>query len=286
MPAFPIIDSHVHMWDPDNVRMTWIDGNVTLDKKFLPPEFKQHTAGIALEGFVYLETGVEPHYAFYEARWAALDLARSEPKLKGVIAAAPTEYGAKVQSYLKALTQISPIIKGIRRITQGEKDPAFCLKPDFIAGTQLLPEFGLSCDLCMNYKQLEPSVELVKKCPKTQFIIDHIAKPNIVEHVLDPWREQIKAMAALPNTVCKISGVVTEAKRDRWGIDDIRPYIEHVLKVFGEDRVMFGGDWPVLLMAASYPRWVEALDEITAPMSDAAKRKLWNGNAKRVYRLQ
>jgi L-fuconolactonase len=86
MPSFPIIDSHVHMWDPDNVRMTWIDGNPTLDKKFLPPEFKLATAGTAIEGFVYLETGVQPHYAFYEARWAALELARSEPKLKGVVA--------------------------------------------------------------------------------------------------------------------------------------------------------------------------------------------------------
>ena len=285
MPNFPIIDSHVHLWDPDNVRMTWIDDNAILNKKYLPPEFKQFTAGVEIEGFVYLETGVEPHYAFFEARWAALELAKSEPKLKGIVAAAPTEYGAKVRSYLKPLTEISPLIKGIRRITQGEKDPAFCLKDDFIAGTQLLPEFGLSCDLCINFKQLGPTVELVKKCPKTQFVIDHIAKPNIKEHVLEPWRAQMKEMAALPNTVCKVSGVLTEADHDHWSIGDVRPYIEHVLEVFGEDRVLFGGDWPVLLLAGTYPRWVQVVDEITAKWGDGAKRKLWGGNARKVYRL-
>ncbi|MEI6236248.1 MAG: amidohydrolase family protein [Planctomycetota bacterium] len=285
MPKFSIIDSHVHMWDPENVRMTWIDGNPILDKKYLPPDYKQHIGSTDVSGFVYLETGVEPHYAYYEARWAAGQLARMEPRLKGIVAAAPTEYGLKVRSYLKALTDLGPLIKGIRRITQGEKDPEFCLKPDFIAGTQLLPEYGLSCDVCVNYKQLGPTVELVKKCPKTQFVIDHIAKPNIKEHVLDPWRDQIKAMAALPNTVIKISGVLTEADHKTWGIDDVRPYIEHVLNVFGEDRVMFGGDWPVLLLAAPYTRWVEVVDELTASWTEKARQKLWRENAKRVYRL-
>ncbi len=285
MPTFPLIDAHVHLWDPDNVRMTWIDKNETLNKKYLPPEYREHTAGIEIEGFVYLETGVEPHYAFYEARWAALEVAKTEPKLKGIVAAAPTEYGLKVRSYLKALTEISPLIKGIRRITQGEKDPEFCLQEDFVKGTQLLPEFGLSCDLCMNFRQLGPTVELVKKCPKTQFVVDHIAKPNIKQHQLDPWREEMRAMAALPNTVCKVSGVLTEADSDHRTVTDLRPYIEHVLDVFGEDRVLFGGDWPVLLLAGTYPGWVQVLDEITAKWTDAAKRKLWNTNAKRFYRL-
>ncbi|HLX64751.1 MAG TPA: amidohydrolase family protein [Planctomycetota bacterium] len=284
MPAFPIVDAHVHLWDPANVAMIWIDGNPVLDKKFLPPEFKMHTIGTDIEAIVYLETGVEPHWAFYEARWAALELAKSAPKLKAIVAAAPIEYGAKVRSYLKALTEISPLIKGIRRITQGEKDPAFCLQENFIQGAQLLHSYNLSCDLCMNFRQLGPTVELVKKCPDTQFIVDHISKPNIRERVLDPWREQMKAMAALSNTVCKVSGVLTEAAKE-WTVDDVRPYVEHVLTVFGEDRVIFGGDWPVLLMAATYPRWVQVLDEITAKWTDAAKKKLWNTNAKKFYRL-
>jgi|ERR1043165_1516137 L-fuconolactonase len=284
MPAMPVVDAHVHMWDPENVGMTWIDGTPVLSKKYLAPEFKEHSAGVDVEAIVYLETGVEPHWAYYEARWAALELAKSEPKIKGIVAAAPTEYGLKVRSYLKALNAVSPLIKGIRRITQGEKDPAFCLKEDFIKGTQQLPEFNLSCDLCMNFRQLEPSVELVKKCPKTQFIIDHIAKPNIKEHVLDPWRAQMTAMAALPNTVCKVSGVMTEAGGD-WTVSLLRPYIEHVLTVFGEDRVLFGGDWPVLLTVSTYAKWVEVLDEITAKWPDAAKKKLWNTNARKFYRL-
>jgi len=213
MPNFPIIDAHVHLWDPDVARMTWIDKNPLLNKKYLPPDFKQHNGKVEVEGIVYMETGVVPHYTLLEARWAATELAKSEPKIKAVIAAAPVEYGAKTRSYLKALTEISPLIKGIRRITQGEKDPRFCLDEDYIKGAQLVPEFGYSFDLCNNHTQLEATVELVRRCPKTQFIVDHIAKPNIKEHVLDPWREQMKQMAALPNVVCKVSGVVTEADR-------------------------------------------------------------------------
>lgn len=283
MPNFPIIDSHVHLWDPDHARMTWIDGHPILDQKYLPDEFALHRHGVDVEAFVYVETGVEPHFALLEARWAALQLAASEPKLKAIVAAAPLEYGIRVRSYLKELLNISPLIKGVRRITQGESDPAFCLKPEFVAGAQLLPEFGLSCDLCINFKQLEASIELVKRCPKTQFIIDHIAKPNIAGNIQDPWREQLTTMAAQPNSVCKISGVVTEAEHSNWSVETVRPYIEHALKVFGEDRVLFGSDWPVMLLASDYKRWIEVVDEIVSGFKAGAKAKLFRENAARIY---
>ena len=285
MPNFPIVDSHVHLWDPHNARMTWIDGHPILDQRYLPEEFALHRSGVDVEAFVYVETGVEPHFAYYEARWAALELAAREPKLKAIVAAAPLEYGARVRSYLKALVDISPLIKGVRRITQGESDPAFCLKPEFVAGAQLLSDFGLSCDLCINYKQLAPSIELVKLCPQTQFIIDHIAKPNIVGNVLDPWREQMTVLAAQPNVVCKISGVVTEADHSNWTVAGVRPYIEHALHVLGEDRVLFGSDWPVLLLASNYERWVTTMDTIMQNHTSAAKLKLFRDNGRRIYRM-
>ena len=285
MPNFPIIDAHVHLWDPDVVRMTWIDGDPVLNKKMLPEKFARHNGKVDVEGIVYLETGAVPHYTLLEARWAATELARTEPKIKAVIAAAPVEYGDKTRSYLKALTEISPLIKGIRRITQGEADPRFCLEPGFVRGAQLVSEFGFSFDLCMNAKQLEASIELVRQCPNTQFVVDHIAKPNIKERLLEPWRARMTQIAALPNVVCKLSGVATEADRDHWTVPDIEPYVSHVLKIFGEDRVLFGGDWPVLLLAGSYERWVAAVDELTQAWSPAAKRKLWVENAKRVYRI-
>ena len=101
----------------------------------------------------------------------------------------------------------------------------------------------------------------------------------------ESWRAQIKELAELPNVICKVSGAVTEADRERWTSADLRPYVEHAIEVFGEDRVAFGGDWPVVLMASSYRRWVETLDELTAGLSEAAKRKLWAENAKRFYRI-
>ena len=285
MPNFPIIDAHVHLWDPDVVRMTWIDHNEVLNKKMLPEKFARHNGKVDVAGIVYMETGAVPHYTLLEARWAATELKKSEPKIKAVIAAAPIEYGEKSRSYLKALTEISPLIKGIRRITQGEGDARFCLEPDFVRGAQLVSEFGFSFDLCLNHKQLEATVELVKLCPKTQFIVDHIAKPDIKARLLEPWRAQMTLLAALPNVVCKLSGVATEADRDHWTVPDIEPYVSHVLKVFGEDRVIFGGDWPVLLLAGSYERWVAAVDELTQNWTPAAQRKLWVENAKRFYRI-
>jgi L-fuconolactonase len=128
-------------------------------------------------------------------------------------------------------------------------------------------------------------IELVRRCPDTSFILDHIGKPHIKDRLLDPWREQIAELAALPNVSCKISGLVTEADPERWTTDDLAPYVAHVLEVFGEDRVVFGGDWPVALLASSYRRWVEALDALTTHLAPQAERKLWAENARRFYRL-
>ncbi len=281
---FPIIDAHVHLWDPQHFRMEWLDGNAILNKRYEIAEFKAHSAQVKLEAFVYLEVGLAAHYAIMEPHWA-LARAKEDPRLKGIVAAAPIEFGAHVRTYLTALTAISPLIKGIRRITQGEKDPRFCLQPFFIQGAQLLPDFNLTCDLCINHTQLAATIELVKQCPKTQFMLDHIAKPNIKEHVLEPWRAQMKEMAGLPNVMCKVSGVVTEADREHWATDDLKPYIHHVLEVFGEDRVAFGGDWPVALLASKYDRWVTTLDELTEELKPAAKKKLFAENARKFYRL-
>jgi L-fuconolactonase len=116
-------------------------------------------------------------------------------------------------------------------------------------------------------------------------MLDHIAKPNIAGQVLDPWREQMRELASFPNVLCKISGVATEANQAAWTLDDIAPYVRHALEVFGEDRVAFGGDWPVALLATEYRRWVETLDLLTADLSEPARAKLWSENARRFYRL-
>jgi L-fuconolactonase len=284
MPNFPIVDAHVHLWEPQHFRMAWLDGNTTLGRPFGVADFREHTQGVVVDAFVYVEVDVAPAYALLEAQWAEAR-AQEEPRLRGIVAHAPLEYGEQARAFLAALRAIGPRIKGVRRLLQGEADPAFCLRPEFVRGVQLLPEQGLSFDICIKHHQLASAIELVRQCPETSFILDHIAKPDIAASLRDPWRAQMRELAALPNVVCKVSGMVTEADHERWTADDLAPYVAHVLEVFGEDRVLFGGDWPVVLMASSYARWIETLDTLTTGLPENARHKLWNENARRVYRL-
>jgi L-fuconolactonase len=288
MPDFPIVDSHVHLWDPGHLRVPWLDANARLNHRFSLPEYREHTQGVDVEAMVYLEVDLAPEYKLLEAAWV-VERAREDRRLKGIVAFAPVEYGDQVRAYLDALIALNPpgrtLIKGVRRLLQSEPDPQFCLQPGFVKGVQILPEYGLSFDICVYHPQLAAAVELVRRCPQTSFILDHIGKPGIKDHLLDPWRAQIVELASLPNVICKVSGAATEANHQRWTPDDLRPYVEHVLETFGEDRVAYGGDWPVVLNASPYRRWVETLDELTATLSPAAKRKLWSENATRFYRL-
>jgi L-fuconolactonase len=284
MPNFAIVDTHVHLWDPQYFRMSWLDNNTIINARFMGEEFTQHTRDVAVEAMVYVEVAVEPQYSLLEAQYINT-VARQLPKLKGIVAAAPVEFGEQTRAYYSALTAIGPRIKGVRRLFQGESDANFAIRPNVVRGLELLAEYGLSFDICIFHHQLPAAIELVKKVPQVQFILDHVAKPDIKGHRLDPWRQQMTEMAKLPNVVCKISGMTTEADHAAWQPEDLVPYIDHVIAVFGEDRVMFGGDWPVSLQSTNYTEWVTTVDALTASLSDKAKRKLWVDNARRVYRL-
>lgn len=284
MPNFPIVDTHVHLWDPSRFRMRWLDGNALLNQIYELPEYVEHTRGIDIEAMVYAEVDVDPSYRLLEAQWVD-SLAQTDPRIQGIIASAPLEDGDAVRSLLEALAAIGPRVKGIRRLLQGEKADDFALQPGFVTGVKALADYNLSFDICIQRHQLSQAIALVKAVPNVQFILDHIANPNIKDREMSPWREQVAELASLPNVACKVSGVVVNADRQAWTTADLKPYIDHILHSFGEDRVMFGGDWSVVLLASSYKRWVEALDEMTSSLDDAQKRKLWNQNARRVYRL-
>jgi L-fuconolactonase len=159
------------------------------------------------------------------------------------------------------------------------------LQPDFIQGVQLLAEYSLSFDICIYHYQLAGVIELVRQCPDVSFMLDHIGKPGIAAGLRQPWQAQIIELAALPNVMCKISGLVTEADLQHWRFEDLEPYVTHVLTAFGEDRVAFGSDWPVVLLAADYRRWVETLDQLTSHLTSTAQKKLWSENTRRFYRL-
>lgn len=285
MPDFPIVDAHVHLWDPGALRIPWLDANEVLNRPFGLAEYREHSAGGEVAAFVYVQVDVAPAYGLSEARLAAAQAA-ADPRLQALVAYAPLEDGVCVRSYLDDLVRVSPLIRGVRRLTQGEADPAFCLRPGFVEGVRQLPGYGLSCDLCIYHHQLGPTIELVRRCPEVSFMLDHIAKPGIKAGLSEPWRAQLAELAALPNVSCKISGVATEADHTGWTAEELAPYIAHALAVFGEDRVAFGSDWPVVVLAGGYRRWVETLDGLTAHLSETARRKLWSTNARRFYRLK
>ncbi len=284
MPDLPIVDSHVHLWDPERFRMAWLDGNPVLDKPYGLADYREHTAGVEIAAFVYLQVEVAPAYGLLEAAWAA-GRAAEDPRLRAIVAWAPTEFGEQSRAYLDALVATGPLVKGVRRLIQGEPDPAFCLRPRFVRGVQILADYGLSFDLCITHDQLPGTIGLVAQCPDIPFVLDHIGKPDIRAGLLDPWREQIAQLAAHPNVSCKLSGMVTEADHAAWTADDLAPYVAHIVATFGEDRIMYGGDWPVAFQASPYPRWVATLDALTADLAPAAQRKLWAENARRFYRL-
>jgi L-fuconolactonase len=284
MPSFPIVDAHVHLWDPQIFRIPWLAGDLILDQRYGVDTFNQHSQPQAVEAFVYVEVNVDPTYALLEARHVAA-IAANEPRLQAIVAWAPLFHGRHVRLYLDALVAISPLIRGVRQVTQGEADPHYVAQPAFVEAVQLLPRYGLTCDICIKHPQLAAVIELVQRCPETTFMLDHIAKPDIAAGQLDPWRAEIRQLAALPNVFCKISGMVTEADLRRWQPSDLAPYVDHIINSFGEDRIAFGGDWPVVLLASSYQRWIETLEQLTLGLSHAAKQKLWRENARRFYRL-
>lgn len=284
MPLGPIIDAHVHLWDPERVEIPWLRNEPKINRPMGLADYSAATNGVEIAGLVYLQVEVHPVYALIEAR-DLVAMAATDPRIKGIVPWAPLEFGETARYFLEELVALGPLVKGVRRIVQDEPDPQFCLQPRYVEGTRLLGELGLSADLCCNFRQLGPTVELVRRCPGTQFVLDHIAKPNIRGGELEPWATQIRELAALPNVLCKISGVVTEADHDGWIVDDIRPFVQHALDAFGPDRVAYGSDWPVATLVSTYRRWVDTLDEITSGWSDADRRKLWFENANRFYRL-
>jgi L-fuconolactonase len=281
----PIIDAHVHLWNPHQFNMPWLEDVTALRRPFGLQEYREQTRHLPIVGMVYVEVGVDPREALSEAHHV-VELAQEEPRLQSIVAAAPVELGAAVRGHLEALIALSPLVKGVRRNIQDETEPDFCLRPDFVEGVRLLAEYGLSFDLCIRHWQLPSVVELVRRCPDSIFILDHLGKPDIKQRLLEPWQSNLRALAELPNVACKISGMVTEANQLSWQPADLEPFIDMVLESFGEERVLFGSDWPVALLASSYQRWYQTLQALTARLPIAARRRLWAENAQRLYRIK
>lgn len=284
MNPIPVLDAHVHFWNPTRLSYPWLGSVPALNRVWEPENFAVATQGLGVEGFVFVECGRDPAQNVDEAAWVAL-LARSEPRLRGIVAHASLERGAAaVRSELEALSRI-PLVRGVRRLLQDEADGEFCLRPDFVDGVRALEEFGFSFDLCIYHDQMPAVLELVRRCPGVTFILDHLGKPGIRESRIDPWRSHLRELAAFPKVWCKISGITTEADHARWASADLRPYLEHALDCFGFHRSMYGGDWPVSTLATTYSRWLGEVQSAVADRSEAERRALFHENASRCYRL-
>jgi L-fuconolactonase len=283
MPPFPIIDTHLHLWNPGVLRYPWLDTIPLLNKPYLLEDYRQACGPVQVERMVFLQCEVDVRQFRQEADWVT-SLAQQEPRIQGIVPWAPLEKGDAARADLDALAANS-LIKGVRRIIQFEPDLEFCLQPNFVKGVQALAEYNFSFDICISHIQMANTIKLVAQCPNVRFILDHIGKPDIKHHLLDPWRHEMAMLAQLPNVWCKISGLVTEADHQHWTNDDLKPYIDHVIHCFGFERVLYGGDWPVAYQATPYPRWVESLTWAVAGCSDNELRKLFHDNAIQFYRL-
>jgi L-fuconolactonase len=284
MLELPVVDAHVHLWEVPQFPRLWLDQLPTLNHLFGLADYQDQTTGLPITAMVYVETGVAPPYALLEAQWA-VSLARTDPRLQGVVAAAPLDDGLQVRPHLEALSALGPLVKGVRRNLQDERDPDVCLRPAFVQGVRLLAAYGFSFDICIRHDQLPAVTALVHECPAVSFVLDHLGKPPIQARQLDPWRDRLAALAASPNVVCKMSGLVTEADWHQWQPEDLAPFVAHALAAFGPSRVLFGSDWPVVTLASSCRRWVETLGALTAQLSPDDRRQLWGENARRWYRL-
>jgi len=285
----PIVDTHQHLWDLSRFDLPWTKGEevASLNRSYLMSDYLRATEGLNIVKAVYMEVDVHPSQQAQEAKYV-LDIIRqgNTPTVAAVISGRPNseEFRAYIEPFAK-----EPEIKGVRQVLHVGSTPAgYCLQPQFVKGIQLLGELGLSFDLCMRAGEIVDAVKLVDQCPKTRFIVDHCG--NLSVQSKDPalrerWKKGMSELAQRENVVCKISGIVASAKPGAWTADDLAPNIHFSLETFGKERVMFGGDWPVCTLAASYRQWLDALKKIVSDWSEADRRKLFHDNAVRFYGL-
>ncbi len=270
------LDSHQHFWSYDEAQYPWIPKGSPLHRDWLPEDLAPLLLKAGLDGCI----AVQARQTVEESRWL-LSLADRATIVRGVVGWVDLR-SEKVGAQLSELARHAKF-RGVRHVVQDEPDADFMLGAEFQRGIGALHQFGLTYDILIFPKQLPAAITLARKFPDQPFVLDHIAKPPIKDGALSPWREQIRELAKAPNVSCKVSGMVTEADHTRWKGADFAPFLDVVFAAFGEDRVMFGSDWPVCLLAGEYARVFALVNDFAAQFSAAARAKLFGGNAARFY---
>ncbi|MEV8229195.1 amidohydrolase family protein [Streptomyces sp. NPDC079167] len=280
----PVIDAHHHVWDLAVRDQDWITGEElapirrTFTLTDLEPEAR--AAGVAATVLVQTVTVAEETPEF-------LALAHDSTLVAGVVGwtdlTAPDVAGTLAG--LRALPGGDRLV-GIRHQVQAEPDPEWLLRPDVLRGLRAVAAAGLTYDLLVRPHQLPAATRAAALLPELTFVLDHAGKPPVARGAVDPWAGDLRALAALPNTVCKLSGLVTEADPRTWTVEDLRPYADTVIDAFGPGRTMFGSDWPVCRLAASYTEVLDVARELTGRLGEDGQRSVLSETARRVYGLR
>lgn len=274
------IDAHQHFWRYNPQDYPWIAPEMTsLQQDRLPDDLAPLLAAAGLDGAV----AVQARQSLAETAWL-LSLADRYDFIRGVVGWVDLR-SSEVSDQLAQFAS-HPRFKGVRHVLQDEPDETFMLRPDFVCGLRALADYHLSYDLLIYPQHLPIARQLIEQVPGQPFVIDHLAKPAIRSGDIEPWAAGIRRLAAFPNVFCKVSGMVTEADWRNWRPEHFTPYLDILFDAFGPERLMFGSDWPVCTLAASYQQVVDLLQSYTDQLSQEEQALVWGETAARFYRLE
>lgn len=274
------IDSHQHFWKYDTIKHSWIDDTMAVLKNdFLPENIQPFLQQQQMDGCVTVqcETNTDEINSM-------LQYAQQNDFIKGVVGWADFTSG-NIEKELEYFSQFN-LLKGFRHVVQAEPDENFLLRKDFCAGIAQLSKYNFTYDILIFPHQLPAAIAFAAMFPNQPFVLDHIAKPNIAKQEIKVWKKNITALAALQNVCCKLSGMVTEANWHSWKQEDYLPYIETVFEAFGAKRMMFGSDWPVCKLSASYEQVCNIADNYVSKLSVNEQEDFWGNNAATFYNLK
>ncbi len=273
------IDSHHHFWKYQTQEYGWLDESMkAIRRDFLPAQLKSEIEAAGIDGVV----SVQVRQTVEETTWL-LELARVNPFILGVVGWAPL-VDRKVADVLEPLAG-NRKLRSLRHIIQGEPDDNFILRGDFNVGITALSHFNLAYDILIYERHLPQTIRFVDLHPSQTFVLDHIAKPKIKDQEISPWRENFVELAKRANVYCKLSGMVTEADHQHWTPQDLDPYFDTALEAFGPQRLMFGSDWPVCLLATGYSAWCNLVAKKIARLSSRERARILGGTAVEAYGL-
>jgi L-fuconolactonase len=273
------IDSHQHFWKFDPIRDSWITDDMALiQRDFFPEDLEPVLKDNGIDGCVIVQSDQSEEENHFQLKNAA-----NHKFIKGVVGWVDL-LSADVEQRLEYYSQFKKL-KGFRHVLQGEPQRDFMLRPDFLNGISLLNKYNFTYDILVFPDQLKFTNEMVAKFPEQKFVLDHIAKPHIKDKVLTDWDANINTLGKFENVFCKISGMVTETNWNNWRPEEFDPYIDVVVKAFGTDRIMFGSDWPVCKVAATYEEVYGIAKNYFSGYSKSEKDNIFGENAIKFYSL-